>query len=185
MPLWKTCRVIANENRLRMLWALFLKRELCVKQIMQLAGTSRPNASNQLRLLAEHGLIVSRRQKMNVIYRAEANRAMPFAPPILTALRDAFEHCMSFDAVIFQSTALSHGRRIEIVRTLKGKRQSFDDLQTMTGMSDAALSRHLDKLIRRRFVQKHGQTYRYGKPICLLGRTLIKLAETRPDHTGR
>jgi DNA-binding transcriptional ArsR family regulator len=159
-----------------MMWALYQKPELCVKQVMQIAGTSRPNASNQLRLLAEHGLVISRREKMNVIYRAEANLAMPFAPPILTALRDAFEHSMGLHAVIRQATALSHSRRIEIIQALKGKRRSFENLQEMTGMSGAALARHLDKLIRRRFAEKRAQMYGYGKPTCLLGRTLIKVA---------
>lgn len=185
MPLWKTCRVIAHETRLRILWSLFQKPELCVKQVMQQTGTSQPNASNQLRLLAEHGLVISRRQNMNVIYRAEANSAMPYAAPLLSALKNAFEHSMTFDAVIFQATALSHGRRIEIIQVLKGKRRSFDELQEMTGMSGAALTRHLDKLIRRRFVLEQSQAYRYGKPTCLLGRTLIKLVEPRPNQIGK
>lgn len=176
-PLWKTCRVLAHETRLRLIWSLFEKDELCVHQLTQAIGTSRPNTSNQLRLLAEHGLIVYRRDKMNVIYRAEANTAMKFAPPILTALRAEFNHSMSFKTIIRQATALSHGRRIEIVQTLKGKSRSFEELQQATGMSYPALSRHLRKLIDRKFVHHNRKMYRYGKPVNLLGRTLIKLTD--------
>lgn len=178
-PLWKTCRVIAHESRLHLLWALFEQSELCVQQLVMQTGMSRPNTSNQLRLLAEHGLIVSRRRKMNVLYRAEANSAMKYAPPILQALRNGFDHSMGLDVVIRQATALSHGRRIEIVQALKGTHLSFDQLQQKTGMSSSALSRHLNKLISRRFVDRSGRSsYGYGKPVNQLGRTLIKLVDT-------
>jgi DNA-binding HxlR family transcriptional regulator len=55
----------------------------------------------------------------------------------------------------------------------------------MTGMSSTALSRHLEKLVRRQFVEKRAQTYRYGKPTSLLGRTLIKLAGNQSDRSGK
>lgn len=177
-PLWKTCRILATETRLQLIWTLFTHGELCVTQLMTLTNTSRTNTSNQLRLLSEHGLVVSRRKNMNVIYRAEPNMAMEFASPVLTALKNGFNHSMSFKTIIRQATAFSHGRRIEIIQALKGKSHSFEELENATGMSPAALSRHLLKLADRNFVMRNGKLYRYGKPGNTLGQVLIKLATT-------
>lgn len=175
-PFWKTCRVLANETRLGLLWFLFGCGEQCVSDLMKRTGMSRPNTSNQLTKLAEYGLIISRREKMKVIYRAEANAAMPFAPPVLEALRECFNQSMSLQTVIRHATAFSHGRRVELIQELKGKSRTFDELHQSTGMSPSALSRHLIKLETRNFVLRNGSLYRYGKPGSVLGRTLLQLA---------
>jgi DNA-binding transcriptional ArsR family regulator len=185
-PLWKACRILANETRLQLIWTLFTHGELCVTQLVELTNISRTNASNQLRLLAEHGLVVSRREKMSVIYRAESNAAMEFAPPMLAALENGFAHSMSFQTIIRQATALSHSRRIEIIQALKGKSRSFEEIKDATGMSPAALSRHLLKLEKRNFIMRTGNFYRYGKPGNTLGKVLIKLGgNTQTTATHR
>jgi DNA-binding transcriptional ArsR family regulator len=168
--------MIACEVRLELLWILFEKNERNVTQLALATGKSFPHISTQLRMLTEHGLVVYRREGMNVFYRAEANAAMPFAPPLLDALRNGFDQSMSFKTAIRQATAFSHGRRIEIIQALKGKSRSFKELQQATGMSDSALSRHLGKLMDRGFVEHPKNFYRYGKPGNRLGQTLIKLA---------
>ncbi len=178
LPLWRTCRIIACEVRLELLWSLFENKELNVTQLTLATGKSFPYISTQLRMLTEHGLIVYRREEMNVFYRAEANTAMRFAPPLLEALRAGFNQSMSFQTAIRQATALSHGRRNEIIQALKGKRCTFEELQAATGMSGSALSRHLCKLIDRGFVEHADKAYRCGKPGNRLGRTLIQLATT-------
>ena len=176
LPLWRTCRIIACEVRLELLWSLFENKELNVTQLALATGKSFPHISTQLRMLTEHGLIAYRREDMNVFYRAEANTAMSFASPLLDALRSGFDQSMSFKTVIHQATALSHGRRIEIIQALKGKHCTFEELQEATGMSGSAQSRHLCKLIDRGFVEHADHAYRCGKPSNRLGRTLIKLA---------
>jgi len=142
-----------------------------------LVGISQPNASAQLRALAERGLIIPRREDMRVIYRAEANSAVNFAPELLEALRECYERSMSFKNIIRQATAFTHERRIEIVRALRGEALSFAALLDATGMSSAALSRHLDKLERRGFVKRTEGFFRLGIPGNRLGRTLMKLAK--------
>jgi len=183
-PLWKTCRILACETRLELLWKLFDQGELYVHQLMQETGLSRPNTSNQLRLLTEHGFVVSRREKMNVIYRAEANTAMRFAPTLLATLKTGFNRSMSLKTVIRQATGFSHGRRIEIAQALNGKSRSFEELQEATSMSSSALSRHLIKLEVRNFVQHNGTLYRRGKPGNPLGKELIMLASKPYTPTG-
>ncbi|MEA2068587.1 MAG: metalloregulator ArsR/SmtB family transcription factor [Verrucomicrobiota bacterium] len=174
--LWRTCRVIANETRLKLLWHIFAKGELCVSQLVQRTGATQPNASNQLRALSARGLITYRREKNNVIYRAEANNGVDFAPDLLEALRQCHERSMSFKTVIRQATAFTHERRIEIVRALNGRKLSFGGLRDTTGISPAALSRHLEKLETRGFIKRTDGLYRIGWPGNPLGRTLVDIA---------
>ena len=174
--LWRTCRVIADETRLQLLWHLFAEGELYVNQLVQRTGATRPNASNQLRALSARGLIAYRREKKNVIYRAEANNGVDFAPDLLEALRQCHKRSMPFKTVIRQATAFTHERRIEIVRALNGKKLSFGGLRDTTGMSPTALSRHLEKLEKRGFIKRTDGLYRIGRPGNPLGRTLIDIA---------
>lgn len=174
--LWRSCRVIACETRLKLLWCIFEKGELSVTQVRLLTGLSQPRASVQLKVLSERGLIISRREDMRVIYRAEANHAVAFAPELLDALKGCFDRLMSFKTIIRQATAFTHERRIEIVRVLRGKSLSFSQLLSVTGMSSSALSNHLDKLGRRGVVTRREGLYRMGATGNSLGRVLLKLA---------
>jgi len=171
---WRSCRVIACETRLRLLWQIFTEGELSVNPARVLVGISQPSASAQLRALADRGLIIPRREDMRVIYRAEANRAMSFAPELLDTLRICFDRSMSFKTMIWQATAFTHERRIEVIRALKQTPLSFAPLLEATGMSSTALSRHVDKLERRGFVKRSEGIYRLGRPGNPLGRTLMK-----------
>jgi len=174
--LWRTCRIIACETRLQLLWHIFEEGEACVGQLAEWVGITQPTASNQLRSLNARGLILSRREKQKVIYRAKANQAVDFAPELLEALRQCHERAMPFKTVIRQATAFTHGRRIEVVRALNGKKLSFGKLLNATGISPAALSRHLEKLEARGFIKKTDGIYRLAWPGNPLGRALIKIA---------
>jgi len=37
--LWRTCRAIAHETRLRLLWGVFKESDLCVVELARLVGT--------------------------------------------------------------------------------------------------------------------------------------------------
>jgi len=174
--LWRTCRVIACETRLQLLWHILDEGESSVTDAMLCVGVSQPNASNQLRALCDRGLIIPRRESMEVIYRAEANGSASFAPEILDALRICYERSVAFATIIRQATAFTHERRIEIVRALRGRSLSTPALRDATGMSPSALLRHLDKLEKRGFVKEASGSYRMGAPGNALGRTLLKLA---------
>lgn len=174
--LWKTCRVIASETRLQMLWYLFAEGELTVTRCGQLTGLSPSNTSFQLKMLRECGLVVSRRKKMEVFCRAEANSAVEFAPEVLEALRRCHEQGASFKTLIRHATAFTHERRIEIVRALRGRSLSAQGVRDATGMSPSALCRHLDKLMRRGYVKSVDKKCCVGIPANALGRTLLKLA---------
>jgi DNA-binding transcriptional ArsR family regulator len=178
IALWKTCRVVANETRLTLLWHLFERGELCVNQLQSLAGMTQPNASNQLRLLNAQGLILYRRKKMNVIYRAEAVGDATDAVALLHALRRCYEESVPFSAVIRAATAFTHERRIEIVCALNKGSLLYNELMDATGMGSSALSRHLRKLETRGLVRCIGGQYRLRRPESILGAALLKIAQS-------
>jgi DNA-binding transcriptional ArsR family regulator len=150
--------------------------ELTVAQVASQMEMSPSNASFQLKMLRERGLVVCRREKMSVFYRAEVNEAVDFAPELLPALRACFKQGIAPKTMIRHVTAFTHERRIEIFLALHGRSLSAAALRDVTGMSDSALLRHLDKLIRRGYVQRAGRVYRIGRAGNPLGRMLQKLA---------
>ena len=174
--LWQTCRVVANETRLQLLQVLYSNGELTVTQLASLTGMSASNASFQLKILRERGLVICRRKKMEVFYRVQANDAVAFAPEIIAALQDCFERAVSLQTLIRNATAFTHERRIEILRALHGRSLGAAELQELTGMSSSALWRHLDKLIRRGCVKTRDRTYRISRVSNPLGRALLNLA---------
>lgn len=175
--LWRTCRVLACETRLEMLWLLFEKSELCVSELARLTGTTSHNASTQLRALNARGLITPRREKLRVLYRAEANAETVSAPVLLEALRAAFAKKTPLGTVFHICTAFTHPRRIEIVRSLtKAPQQTFGELLEATGMSPSALWIHLEKLSRRGFVKNREGLYGLVRPKDPLRRALLQAA---------
>jgi len=176
--LWRTCRIIACETRLSILWSLFENHESCVIEAAGETATSANNATTQLRALNARGLIAFRREKMRVIYRPEANHAVDNAPELLNELKKCYKQSMSFEVIIRQATAFTHERRIEIVRALNHSKQTFGDLRDSTGMSSSSLSRHVGKLEARGFVTLTNGVYSLSCPNNSLGKVLLKIARS-------
>ncbi|MFA7256284.1 MAG: ArsR family transcriptional regulator [Kiritimatiellales bacterium] len=171
--LWNLCRVIANKPRLKLLQLLFENGELCVSDAQVKSGMSRTNTSNQLKVLYASGLISFRRKEMNVIYRAEPVFPDGFPSRFLNAIRICFSQGVPASEMIWKATGFSHGRRIEVVRAIDNAGGSFEMLQKKTGMSRAALFRHLDKLERRDFVCHQAGVYRRCSPKDVFAKALL------------
>jgi ArsR family transcriptional regulator len=60
-------RVLAEPNRLRILY-LLMQRETCVCELLPEMGISQPLLSHHLSVLAESGLLQSRRQAQRIFY---------------------------------------------------------------------------------------------------------------------
>ncbi len=174
--LWRTCRAIAHETRLRLLWEIFKGNELCVTDLGRVVGISEPTASIQLRTLSSRGLICPVRGKLNVIYHPEANNELEHVEKLLDALRHSFANGVSFESVIHQATAFTHLRRILIVRALSASPKTFGKLMEETGIAPPALARHLNKLEARLFIKKQGKLYCLTRPKNPLGKILLEIA---------
>lgn len=174
--LWRTCRVLACETRLQLLWNIFRNENLGVTELAQLTGISQPTATIQLRALNARGLIVPHREKMKVFYRAQANSTVTFAPELLAALRECCNHDVSFKTIIRQATSFTHERRIELARALEKSELSLNELLEKTGMSSSSLSRHLGKLKARGLIRHSRGKYLLIKPATGLSSVLMKAA---------
>ena len=174
--LWRTCRVISHETRLQLLWEIFKGNDLCVVELALQVGTSRQNASTQLRALAARGLIRPVHGKLNIVYHPEANSELEHVEKLLNALRQSVESGMSFETVIHQTTAFTHLRRILIVRVLSTSAKTFGALMDETGIAPPALARHVKKLEMRCFIKKRGKLYDLARPRNLLGKALLEIA---------
>jgi len=174
--LWRTCRVIANESRLRLLWMIFDLGDLSVSQLGRNVGISDQNASIQLRLINSRGLISPRRVGMEVIYEAEPNTEVAAAPEILEALRECRAKKVPMDVVIRAATAFTHPRRIQIVRELAASALKPAQLQDRTGIKERALYRHLSKLEARGFIRRIRHTYSVCSPKNEFSKILLQLA---------
>lgn len=62
-------KVLANDTRLRLLHALARASELCVSELAEAVGMKSQAVSNQLQLLANRGILASRRNGNQVYYR--------------------------------------------------------------------------------------------------------------------
>ena len=64
--------MISDPSRLKIFWALCLG-ELCIVDIIKLAGLSRPSVSHHLRILKTYGLISVRRKGRVIYYRKSSS----------------------------------------------------------------------------------------------------------------
>jgi len=172
---WRTCRAVSTESRLQLLWLLFEADELCVKELAKGAEITESYASYQLKVLLLGGVVLFRRENMNVIYRAKADPRREQAVELLVALKKSWEQNMPLNSVAWQMTTFTHGRRIEIVRLLINGPLSFNELMKQSGMTSSALSRGLLKLESRRVVVWDGDLYRVTQPKGQLGTTLLNI----------
>ena len=176
--LWRTCRIIASETRLNLLWFLFSEDSLCVADLAQAVGISDHNASTQLRALSARGLITPVRKKRKVFYHPEVNTDVAHAETLLDALHLCFKTQMPHTTIIRQATAFTHIRRIEMVRALNRTPLSFEKLNLATHIPPPALSNHLNKLRARHFIKLTNGIYRLQTPRNSLGRVLMDVSKT-------
>ena len=172
---WRTCRVLSNEHRLKLLWKLFQLGEGSVTALGAAVGLQGPVASSYLRALNARGLISSERKKKYVFYKPEANPEVEHADQMLSALRASYDAFMPLPMVAAHMTAFTHPRRLEIVRALNDGVSDELQLAVRTGISPEALYRHLRKLVDRGYVQKNGRDVQLAEQQAVLARVLLSI----------
>lgn len=180
--LWRTCRVIACQSRLKLLWEIFETDGVPVCGLGQSIHISNQNASIQLRLLNSRGLITPRRAGMEVLYGTEANKEVEHAQDLLDALRECHKQKIPIDRVIGSATAFTHERRIRIVQVLGTSALRPAGIEEKTGIGARALYRHLAKLESRGFIKGTHGMYRLAVPKNPLGKCLLRIV--CPDNCG-
>jgi DNA-binding transcriptional ArsR family regulator len=172
--IWKTCRVLANESRLRILRRLMRGAELCVTDLAEIEDLSLVVASEHLRRLHEVGFLKQKRKSKWIFYSAVESSASLVAQTIYKPLKkqlvmmdNQIPHLMKL------MTAFTHPRRVEIIKTLQGRPQMFHELIVGCAISPAAMFRHLQKLISRGFVEQSEGLFRLVSDGTELKKVLI------------
>jgi DNA-binding transcriptional ArsR family regulator len=175
--LWRTCRVLANRVRLRLLGELLRQGELPVSAAAEAAGVSVVLASQALRALGARGLLAARREGRWVFYRPAADPSVGGAAELLQALTQAFaRRGRAGEGIFRQATAFTHPRRVQIARALAAGDLAPAALARRTGISRFALRRHLAKLARRRVVARTAGAWRLARPRGPVATVLLRLA---------
>lgn len=175
--LWRTCRVLANRQRLQMLALLIRHPGQTVSSVARQMRLSLPAASQYLRALEARGLLTCRRVGLRVEYRPVAMTTEGGGGAIAAALRKHVgPRQQPLDALFKLATAFTHPRRIEVYRAVKNGADSFVRVQARTHISTRALARHLAKLEARGFVKNEGDVYAVTNHAHSLGRVLARLA---------
>lgn len=165
--LWRTCRVLMNDVRLRLLWAVVSNADrLNVTAIARLLGIPQPVATNGLRALQSRGLIGVRRERYSVYYNLSEDRSLPAA----TRLRDAFvEYFGSRELpsdwtgeIMVRLKAFTHFNRLAMLRRLAQGDATKADLEKAAGVVVKTVEHHLHCLSRAGLVAGRSGNDRHG-----------------------
>lgn len=158
--IWKTCRVLANQSRLRILKRLMERTELCVTEVAEFEGLTPVVASEHLRLLHESGFLKQTRESKWTFYSVVSVPELAVSKKIFKPLKKQLSGNEKQIQKIFKSaTAFTHPRRIEVIKNLNGSPRAFEELRDQCDFSFSAMNRHLEKLCSRGLVQKKSEEY--------------------------
>jgi len=177
--LWRTCRVLANKQRLLCLKTVINTPQRSVGEVAEICSLPPHKVSMHLRALQSRGLLHASRQSRWVRYAPDPDPLVPCARPILYAMQIAFA-TLNENEVLRTLTAFTHPRRLAILYQLQTRPSISEDLlSVVTQISSPALWRHLKKLESRNLVAHSEGTWSlHGAPPRLAHTflTLIALA---------
>ena len=174
--IWRTCRVLANESRLKILKRLMRGAEMCVTDISEVEGVSLVTASEHLRLLHQIGFLRQEREGKWIFYTASLSAGFPLVEKIYNPLKKRLIMPESqIPSLLKLMTAFTHPRRVEILKCLVVASRSFDELVELCDMSPMAMRRHLGKLVSRDIVRQDSDIYRITSGGIELKRVLIRI----------
>lgn len=175
--LWRTCRVLANRRRLRLLGALIKKPGQCVREVALRVDIPDEVASKYLRDLNARGLLRAVRAASSVLYYPDADSSVPQAHELLREIKKVYQrHEDPIETIFHYATAFTHPRRIQIVAGLSSGMKTPADLRGLLGISAPALVRHLRKLRSRGLVNREGRMYSLETEVPGLANVLMRLA---------
>jgi len=137
--LWRSCRVLANERRLRLLKSVLVMGPLSVSEAAGKNKLPLSITSTYLRQLNARGFLRVSRQGSNVYYTVGSDPLVQHAEILLASICDAIQACSKaceFHRVIYALTTCTCPRRIKLVRNIaKTPDMDCETLRRETGMS--------------------------------------------------
>ena len=147
--LWRTFRVLANEDRLRLLAAVCVSRRIAVTRAGRLTRLAADKASLGLRALQSRGLLAVTRESRWAYYEARSDPSVEHADAVLSAARRAISRGDDVKAMAKAFTAFTHPRRLLLVSAMARQPMTVEEAAGVCRISIPAAIRHLRKLVRR------------------------------------
>ncbi|HQG74777.1 MAG: helix-turn-helix domain-containing protein [Kiritimatiellia bacterium] len=157
--LWRTCRVLAGETRLKLIRQLHQSKGAGVTDLAKAVGIGGSDASQELRRIQSRGLLRVERKRSFVFYRFGADPQVPSAAPLVKALLEVLgSSSEKQDAEIIRiAWGLAHPRRGALVQALLMAPKTLAQLGRDTGIPRNSVSRHIGIMEEAGWVAKQGQ----------------------------
>lgn len=175
--LWRTCRALAGDIRIRLLRELLARPGQGVTDLAAAVGIGQSDASQELRRLQSRGLLRRVRQGRRICYRLRPDPQVPSAAPLLQALKSALAgRPPAKDETLRRLAAgLAHETRIKLARELHtGPRRNADLAQALR-LAPNVVHRHVRRLIAAGWIRREGSWLLFDPPRHPFARTLTKL----------
>jgi DNA-binding transcriptional ArsR family regulator len=174
--LWRTCRVLANPQRLRCLRQVSLRPGRCVSEIAAATGVPVAVASQYLRDLQARGLIAVRRRSRWAFYDPEADSSVGHAATMLASARAAAKaEDWPYPKAVPAFAAFAHPRRLAIIRSLRSVEPAgLSAIGRNTGIGERALLRHLADLAHAGVVRGVGRKWKLARRLPPLLGALVR-----------
>lgn len=185
--LWRTCRMLANARRLRIIQQLIDKDPQTLTQLASACKLSVPACSQYTRQITARGLCREIRKGRYAYFDLHADSSISYSSALLKSLTESLRHQKgNYKRQIADLTAYTHVSRIRILRHIfrYGTSQTTE-MRYVLHISKPALIRHINKLIKRNLLQAvETGGYQCVKPQSVLARELFAIAASFPSHTS-
>ena len=145
--LWRTCRVLANEDRLRLFKAVIEHEgRYSVRQYARMFNLQDDVASVYLRQMNARGLLGVRRAEIKVFYNLDQNRSLPQAMELQRMLVEYLGGTLEEgweDRLVRIFKGFTHPNRLAMISQLAKGGATLDELKTSAGCVVKSLAHHL------------------------------------------
>jgi len=185
--LWRTCRVLANIRRLNIIQHLSCKAPLTLTQLATVCKMSLPSCSQYTRQITARGLCRETQKGRYAYFDLYPDPAIPFSSILLQGIVASLKYAKKdYKEQMADLTAYTHVRRIKIVNFIASKGSvRLCDMQHELHISESALLRHINKLLRRNVVSlSDDERYHLANPPTLLAKELKRIVTNTYLHTS-
>jgi len=155
---WRTCRALANEDRLRLFKAVAENGgKLSVRQYARMLGLQDDVASVYLRHMNSRGLLGVERRDIKVMYNLKTDRSLPQAAALQKALVAYVTHNPPEgweDGLVRIFKGFTHFNRLAMIIRLSEGEATLDELNRSAGTVVKSLYHHMRFLYAAGLVQE-------------------------------
>lgn len=175
--LWRTCRMLSGDIRIRLLRALHDQPGRNVTELAKAVDIGLSDASQELRRIQSRGLLQPEHHGAALVYRLGADPQVASAAPLLKALKATFVSQPTVQDATIRAIVggFAHPKRITILQSLLKAPKSVYALQKEIRTSYSNLQRHLQTLFDSGLVSRKDRNLHFTALAHPLARTLIKL----------